>query len=83
MRTIQDDFSRLVKNNSKKNWNFPVFRHTMANAFRYNIEERVELLKERIKSMDIPKGKNQVLGVIDTLFSSEPNSQSNEKEKEE
>lgn len=28
----------------------------------------VEWLKERIKSMDIPKGKNQVLETIDIAF---------------
>ena len=53
MNTIKQDFRKLLDNNSDKDWNDLTFRQTMADAFGFNVNKRVELLKETIKNNQI------------------------------
>ncbi len=53
MNTITHDFRKLLDNNSDKDWNDLTFRQTMADAFEFNVDKRVELLKETIKNNQI------------------------------
>ena len=41
-------FQKLMENNKDKNWNDPVFRQTMVNAFGYTVNRKVEELRERM-----------------------------------
>ena len=46
MKPLKERFSQLVKNNSGKDWNSPVFRHTMADAFRFCANQDIEWWKK-------------------------------------
>ena len=48
MNTIAQDFRKLLDNNSDKDWNNLTFRQTMADAFRFNVDKRVGILKEKL-----------------------------------
>ena len=49
MRTIEEDFESLLRNNSNRDWEDEEFRNTMADAFRFNVNNRIEWLKETWK----------------------------------
>ena len=72
MNTIKHDFRKLLDNNSDKDWNDLTFRQTMADAFRFNVDKRVELLKETIKNNQLDEiyinEELSLFEVIDKVF---------------
>ena len=46
-------FTKLLLNNKDKDWNDLIFRETMANAFRYCVDKRIEWLKSRFDDLNI------------------------------
>ncbi len=48
MNTIKEDFRRLLDNNKDEDWNDSTFRKTMVDAFRFNVNKRINWLKENL-----------------------------------
>ncbi len=75
MRTMKEDFKRLLDNNKDKDWNDLTFRETMADAFRFNINKRIEWLRKEVKDTwdtnDYYIG--ELLVMIDTAFQNKEN----------